>query len=78
MVGSTMKDPAVVAAVKKDFVPILIDFDAEKALVAKHKVRSIPALVWVGPDGAYVSQSFERDTPEDIVTEMEDVLWEVR
>lgn len=73
-----MKNAAIVAAIKQDFVAVLVDFDAEKDLVAKHKVRSIPALMWVGPDGEYVSQSFETDTSEDILAEMEDVLWEVR
>lgn len=74
MVRSTISDERVIAAVKKDFVPVLVDFDNEKELVKQHRIREIPTIVWARPDGTDIEHTLETTSVDDLLLDMEDAL----
>ena len=42
MANITFKDPAVIASLNKDFIPIRVDVDIQKQTSALYKVRALP------------------------------------
>ena len=77
MVGSTYADPKVVAAIKKDFVPVLVDMDTETAWVAKHKPQGPPGVVWVTSEGEILIVTLESASAAEVLTDIDDALFEL-
>ena len=55
MDSTTFKDPAVQAALQRDYVTVKIDFDRNPALVGTYQIRGIPAFVLLNSFGEMVS-----------------------
>lgn len=50
MLQETMSNPALVARLNDQFVPVLIDADAQALLVEKLRIDAMPTLLVVSPD----------------------------
>lgn len=50
MFGQTFANSALAARINARFVPVLIDFDEQSALVASLKVQSLPTVLVMAPD----------------------------
>lgn len=77
MVGSTYADPKVVAAIKADFVPVLVDMDTETEWVAKHKPQGPPGIVWVTSEGEILGVTVESASVDEVLTDIDDALFEL-
>lgn len=51
MARGALSKPDVVAAITKDFVPVLVDFDTEHDWVQRHNVSITPTIHWTDADG---------------------------
>jgi hypothetical protein len=77
LVGSTYADPKVVAAIKKNFVPVLVDMDTETAWVAKHSPQGPPGVIWVTSEGEVLNVTLDSASAADVLTDIDDALFEL-
>src|SRR5205085_1442911 len=55
MLATTYKDKDVVARSKK-FVPVLLNYDKQKALADKYNISAIPAVIFMDAKGKVLAQ----------------------
>ncbi len=54
MERKTFKDPAVVAALNRDFIPIRVDADREKTTTALYRVKGLPDSWFIAETGEVI------------------------
>lgn len=54
MERKTFKDPAVVIALNRDFIPIRVDADREKATTALYRVKGLPDSWFIAETGEVI------------------------
>jgi thioredoxin-like negative regulator of GroEL len=53
--ATTFRDPAVLALVNSDFIPLRVDAEREPGLVQRLQIQSYPTLVLAGADGRIIT-----------------------
>jgi hypothetical protein len=52
-----------------------MDYDTEDAWVKKHKVESVPTLIWADSDGKSLGASIEGAPVEEVLEDIDDALY---
>jgi len=74
MERTTFADPAVIALVNRDLVPVLIDFDKHQDLAAHLKIQGLPALLLIAPDLRIVERISGYHTAPKLLPKLQSVL----
>ena len=69
-----LADDAVVAAINKDFVPVLLDLDNELDWKKKHGVTNIPIIHWTDGEGEVMASTEDVQPPERILEDLATTL----
>lgn len=56
MERTTFRDPAVVAMLNQNFVPVRINADREAAVAARYRVQPLPTIIFLTPEGQQMSR----------------------
>ena len=73
MLQTTYKNKGVIAKSRK-FVPVLLDYDKQKAVAKKYGVDSLPTLLFFSPDGKEVLRLHEFQDAKALLKQMNLVL----
>jgi thioredoxin-related protein len=74
MERKTFKDPAVVAALNRDFIPIRVDADREKATSALYRVKGLPDSWFISETGEAIGHRPGYIPPEQLIGILKMVL----
>jgi len=77
MIGTVMSDPQVKARVMEHFIPVLVDRILEKRLAWEHQLFTYPTIIWLAPDGEIIERSVYGQDIEDVLADIDDVLYEL-
>ena len=56
MDDETFKDPAIIASLNENFIPIKVDFDKETKTSAFYRVRGLPDTIFIAEDGQIIGR----------------------
>ena len=56
MEKETFKDPAIIASLNDNFIPIKVDFDKEAKTSAFYRVRGLPDTIFIAEDGQIIGR----------------------
>ena len=56
MEKETFKDPAIIASLNENFIPIRVDFDKETKTSAFYRVRGLPDTIFIAEDGQIIGR----------------------
>ena len=74
MAREALADPQVVAAITRDFVPVLLDLDNEPEWKEKHSVSNIPVIHWTDSEGEVMATTEDVQPPARILEDMATTL----
>jgi uncharacterized protein YyaL (SSP411 family) len=52
----TFKDPAIIAALNENFIPIKVDFDKETKTSDFYRVRGLPDTIFIAENGQIIGR----------------------
>ena len=73
-----MADAEVKARVMEHFIPVLVDRIVEKRLAWEHQLFTYPTIIWLSPDGTIIERSVYGQDIEDVLADIDDVLYELK
>jgi len=73
MEKTTLVDPAVAARISEHFVPVRVDADKHKDLVADLSIKGLPAILIVSPDLQIIERISGFQTPEALLGKLDRV-----
>ena len=56
MEKETFKDPAIIASLNENFIPIRVDFDKETKTSAFYRVSGLPDTIFIAEDGQIIGR----------------------
>lgn len=69
----TYPDPAVESAIKKDFIPVRINADADKVTAEKYNVTGYPTITILDAKGSKVSEIIGYLPPKEFLAKLNEV-----
>jgi thioredoxin-like negative regulator of GroEL len=77
MAGSAFKDARVAQRMSTDFVPVLVDFDAEKKLVHEHGITQVPTISYAMADLEVLDWSPDLQTADQLIAAFDSILADI-
>jgi thioredoxin-related protein len=56
MENETFKDPAIIASLNENFVPIKVDYDKESETASFYRVQGLPDTIFIAEDGQIIGR----------------------
>jgi thiol:disulfide interchange protein DsbD len=56
MEKETFKDPAIIASLNENFIPVKVDFDKETQTSAFYRVRGLPDTIFIAENGQIIGR----------------------
>ncbi len=74
MAREALADEKVVAAIRRDFIPVLLDLDEEIEWKERHGVSSIPVIHWTYATGEVVATTEDVQPVARVLEDMQTTL----
>ena len=56
MEKETFRDPAIIASLNENFIPIKVDYDSEEKISRTYRVRGLPDTIFIADDGRLIGR----------------------
>ena len=74
MAREALADEAVVKQITENFIPVLVDFDKEKAWANERGVTNLPIIQWTDSTGETMSFTEDVKPVAQVLEDMQDAL----
>ncbi len=74
MAREALADEAVVAKIKADFIPVLVDFDREKKWAGARGVTNLPVIHWTDSAGETMAMTEDVKPVATVLEDMQTAL----
>ena len=68
------KDPAIIASLNENFIPIKVDYDKEENISRSYRVRGLPDTIFISEDGQIIGRRPGYIPPDQLKRILKSVL----
>ena len=74
MAREALADAEVVKKITDNFIPVLVDYDKEKAWSSERGVTNLPMIQWTDSEGETMAFTAEEQPKAQVLSDMQDCL----